>query len=531
MATLSTNALSQEELNLLRVLVDPVIWARLEIGWEARWYQAKILHSRARKIVIRAGRRTGKTDSLCVITLHHGYTQPNKSEEGYRILYVAPYESQVDEFFLRLDELIERSNNLKASVIQNIKSPHRTIKFANNTIIRGMSAGSKSGKGAANIRGQKADLLILDEAAYLTAADVNTLLALQLQNPKTIKIIAASTPAGGDNHFRRWCVNKELGWQEFHYPAWVNPNWSPEMEAELREEFPGTAYDLEVAAEFATESSIVFPRHFVEAAIERGRDLDLAYGDFKEKRGPRVLGVDWDKYGSSTNMVVVEFDQTLGLYKPIERVEIPRSKFTLDEAVRKIISLNETHELDYIYVDRGYGEYQVEMLHRFGLEHPETGLHEKVIGVTFSDTIKVPDPFTKELVKKRLKHWIVNQLQLLFERSRIVLSPKDRVMARQFFNYSIRGYSGNGEPIYTDQDEHIIDAIGLAVHGFLMHFSDICKIKVDYGIAKVTNLFAKADTKSAKTFGGPRRRPKMATVSRGYTTRRSFSPGMRRTQF
>lgn len=216
------------------------------------------------------------------------------------------------------------------------------------------------------------------------------------------------------------------------------------------------------------------------------------------------------KYCAATNMVIVEFDVEQKLYKPILRVEIPRSKFTFDNAVNKIISLNETYDLDYIYVDRGQGEYQVETLHKYGLNHPETGLAEKVKGVTFSDKIKITDPFTKEPSKKKLKHWIVNNLQILFERGQIALPPDDRVMAKQFFNYQVVSYSSNGEPIYTDNDEHIIDAVGLAIHGLLMHFSDICKVSVGRKIAVVRNVMAD----QTKDFV-PRRKPKMSGLGGG----------------
>lgn len=295
-STPSNVQLSPEELGLLRILSDPALWAKLELKWDARWYQAEILRCKARKIVIRAGRRAGKTDALCVMAIYHAYLQPNKGQKpSYRVLYVAPYESQVNEFFTRVRELISNSENVSASVVRDVRNPHE-IEFANGSVIKGMSAGSRTGKGAANIRGQWADLLILDEAAYLTSQDVNTLLALQLEDPNRIRVVAASTPIGGDNHFRRWCVNKELGWQEFHYPTWVNPNWNAEMEAQLREEFPGDAYALEVAAEFTSESSSVFIRQHVEHAIQLGRDIGLKYETgSNEKAGPRVLGVDWDK--------------------------------------------------------------------------------------------------------------------------------------------------------------------------------------------------------------------------------------------
>jgi len=288
-----------------------------------------------------------------------------------------------------------------------------------------------------------------------------------------------------------------MKWHHFHYPSWVNPNWSEEMELELREELPGDAYALEVEAEFSTESSTVFPRPFLDRAVENGRLIELTYsGSIQEKKGPRVMGVDWDKYGAGTSLVIIEYDIANGLYKPIWRTEIPRSRFTLDNAIQKIIEINDFYELDYIYVDRGYGEHQVETLHRYGLEHPESGLHEKVIGVTYSDSINIIDPFTRLPAKKRLKHWVINQMQVLFERGQMALPPEDRVMFRQFANYCVKGYTSNGEPVYSEKDEHILDAVGLAIHGMLKHFSDICKVNVGKKVMVVHNPVARADKRS-----------------------------------
>lgn len=169
----------------------------------------------------------------------------------------------------------------------------------------------------------------------------------------------------------------------------------------------------------------------------------------------------------------------------------------------------------------------METLHKYGLQHPESGLAEKVKGVTFSDVIKIIDPVTREPAKKKLKHWIINNLQVLFERGRIVLPPEDRVMARQFFNYRVEGYSAAGEPIYIDEDEHIIDAIGLAVHGLLTHFSDICKVNVGKKMAVVKNIMA---VETEKKFY-PRRRPKMTHIRGGGTFARSLGGDFSRMRF
>lgn len=49
----------------------------------------------------------------------------------------------------------------------------------------------------------------------------------------------------------------------------------------------------------------------------------------------------------------------LNKFKVFKRVEVPRSEYTYDNAVNKIVELNEIYNPSYIYVDRGSGEIQI----------------------------------------------------------------------------------------------------------------------------------------------------------------------------
>lgn len=50
----------QRDKDLYAINMDPVKWAKLMFGWEARWYQQDILYCLAQKRLIRMGRRSGK---------------------------------------------------------------------------------------------------------------------------------------------------------------------------------------------------------------------------------------------------------------------------------------------------------------------------------------------------------------------------------------------------------------------------------------------------------------------------------------
>lgn len=100
---------------------------------------------------------THNTETMVVDSLYHALTKPN-----FRVLIVTPYENQVRLAFTRLNELINASPLVKARVISSTKNPYK-IDIDNNSGIWGFTTGASTGSGAASIRGQRADMIVMDE--------------------------------------------------------------------------------------------------------------------------------------------------------------------------------------------------------------------------------------------------------------------------------------------------------------------------------------------------------------------------------
>ena len=115
------------------------------------------------------------------------------------------------------------------------------------------------------------------------------------------------------------------------------------------------------------------------------------------------------------------------------------------------------------------------MLHKYGLEHQETGLADKVIGYQFSQKIEVTDPYTRKKDSKDLKPFMVNNSVNLFEKGTIVLDPKDKNMIQQLEEYRVKSISSSGKPIYTDENEHAIDSMNLALLAFEQHHGELLR--------------------------------------------------------
>lgn len=319
---------TDSELDLLAININPIKWAKAYLNWESRDYQDIMLETmRDMKLTtLRLGRRLGKSETMVISILWHAFVQPNKGPNNqYDILIICPYDEQVDLIFKRLAQLIETSDALKGSIKKDV---HHRLVFHNGTVIRGLTAGSKSSTGAANTRGQRADLIVLDEVDYMGEDDITNIVNIRNEAPERIKIIAASTPSGDRSMYYRWCTestksyeynreeseiqnkpiytlkhNKEgNGWAHVHAPSTVNPELmktNPDTGKTYLDELKATLTDMryiqEVLAEFGESEMGVYQKQYIDRAIELGKTINLSYEetDYK-KRGPRILGVDWD---------------------------------------------------------------------------------------------------------------------------------------------------------------------------------------------------------------------------------------------
>lgn len=496
---MATKLSAVEHAKLMKIMSDPVLWAKTflisnnaatkKMGpWEARDYQEEMLRDRGTRKVYRCGRRTGKTETMVVDGFWMACTRKN-----FRILYVTPYENQVNLIFMRMRELINDSPLLKSQVTNMKNSPY-TIQFQNGSTILGFTTGAASGSGGASIRGQRADWIFCDEIDYMAENDYSTVAAIAGERVD-IGITASSTPTGKRGTFWRMCTDRSFGYREHFHPSMHNPNWCQEMEDQFRAELNQQQYEHEILAEFGTEETGVFNKDRLDEAM--GYDY-YAYNPLSDTerrqcdgRFPRMLlydevnkapvnpftcvGVDWDKYGASSSIVVLQYDVNKMKFRVIKRIEVPRGEYTLDNAVNKVIEVNEIYNPAWIFVDRGFGDYQLERLHIYGDEHPYTGLKNKVVGWQFKNTIEIMDPITKEIAKEPLKPFMVNQLALAFERRRIILSPFDLTLHKQLTDYIVERVSQSGVPVYTSKDEHFVDALGLAYLAFVLKFPDITK--------------------------------------------------------
>lgn len=515
---------------------NPVLWAKVYLDWEARDYQMDMLKEmkQSRSLVLRLGRRLGKSECMCVSILWHAYTQINRGPNNqYDILVFTPYETQIDLIFKRLHQLIDISPVLKTLISRDV---HHNLQFSINGVtsnILGLTAGANNSAGGANsTRGQRADLIVLDECDYIGGNQITNIINIRNEAPERIKIMAASTPSGKHEEYYKWCVGatkkyapkpedienyrftgyevftkpagKGNGWTEIFAPSVVNkellkvnPDTQKTYLEDLKSELTEVRYEQEVMAGFGEEELGVYQKKYIRLAVEEGEASGYSYLTEWPKEDVRsyirraralggmfMLGVDWDRVQADTQLVGVEYipffrnvkGKFIGpRFRVIFRVPIPRGEFTFTEATNKIIQLNNEYMFDYIGIDRGFGDTQVEILKKYGLEHPESHLTDNIVPIQFSQKINVRDPYTLKKTPTPVKPFMVNNSVKLFESNRIILNPKDDYIINQLEEYRVKSISTTGQPIYSDTNEHAVDCINLALLAFAMNNDDLLR--------------------------------------------------------
>ena len=205
-----------------------------------------------------------------------------------------------------------------------------------------------------------------------------------------------------------------------------------------------------------------------------------------------------------------------------------------DIAVQTIIGLDDRYQPFAIYADKGAGEYQLELLRK--------ALGEKVKGVFYGSSTEVRDPVTRQIEKKSLKPFLVNQTVLLLERGQLRLPNKNisEIIHRQMTNFQVvRVSERTQEPSYTNEDEHGLDAMIFGLYAFLEKYPDlmdtIVQTKYENAVATIRpghkNIMDAINKQTETTFSrkvsseNDEPEPRYRKVPLGFSKRRTGSVG------
>ena len=215
--------------------------------------QRYIISNQAKRKIIRAGRRGGKTVVAALIALY-AYLG------GLRVLYAAPTQDQIERFWTTITRsLAEPIDN---NAMYKNETKHIIEVSGTENRIR-----AKTAWNADSLRGDYADLLILDEWQLMSEDAWNTVGAPMLldndgdaifiytppslQSRSTTK---ARDPQHAAKLYKRAAQDETGRWAAFTFTSHDNPHISKEALKEITKDMSSLAYRQEINAEDVDEA-------------------------------------------------------------------------------------------------------------------------------------------------------------------------------------------------------------------------------------------------------------------------------------
>ena len=335
-----------------KALDEPSYFIEEFIGVEPFGYQKEFMDHQSSRKLFCAGRRVGKSRTASWLALWKAITH-----EGVEVLITAKAQRQSMELFNQVKSEIrnaQKNKNIPSEEWGISRDTRTEINFQNGSRIIALPVG----RDGSNIRGYGADMLIVDEAAFIEDHIFQEVLSPMLAVGDG-DFILISTPMGKQGFFyQRWdeatksdskTDDENTIWFPQHVPTSANPKISERFIKEQENALTHTQFKQEILGEFEEFSDTFFNR----------KELDNCTVSSPVKREDEVtfLGVDLAASGADES-VYVSIDAAGNVFS----VEHTDNK-SLTEAMDRVKELNAFNQYATILVDQtGLGQGPVESL-------------------------------------------------------------------------------------------------------------------------------------------------------------------------
>ena len=228
--------------------------------------QAEFIDSPAKRKVIRAGRRGGKTVGMSIYAVQ-------KFLEGKRVLYAAPTSEQIDRFWVTVTRALD--DPIKTKLFYKNETEHVIELPGTEQRIR-----AKTAWNADSLRGDYADVLILDEWQLMNedawgVVGAPMLLdnngdAVFIYTPPSLhsrSVTKARDPQHAAKLFKRARDDTSGRWAVFNFTSHDNPHLSGEALGDITGDMTALAYRMEIMAEDIDEApGALWTRQMIEGA-------------------------------------------------------------------------------------------------------------------------------------------------------------------------------------------------------------------------------------------------------------------------
>lgn len=332
---------------------EPVRFAREALDFHPDPWQARLLNSTTKKIIVNVARQQGKSETASIKALHRAVFWPKSL-----ILIVAPALPQALELRLKIGENLRRIKGLRAATVTDNK---RELEFDNGSRIIIVAADQDT------VRSYTAHMIIEDEAAIVPDAIYEAMEPMILTTNG--QHILLSTPKGmRKHHFPDiWHNAKSIqedphGWDKYEVACWSNPRVPRAKYEAIREEkeLLGRAwwFHQEYECSFvAAASGLVYP-------YDKTKNSCPALPRPDREGWHYVLGIDYG-YTDATAYVVLGWRAHDPNVYVVETIE--KTKLLAGEAAEIAKRLSKKYAFDRIVGDVSMKGYLEEARQRFML--------------------------------------------------------------------------------------------------------------------------------------------------------------------
>ena len=230
--------------------LKPSLWAAKNLGFYVDPWQAEVLDSTAKKILLCCSRQSGKSSVSSILALHTALFRPDSL-----VLMVSPSLRQSGELFRKLLGYLTMLEPMPT----RIEDTKLSLKLDNGSRVVSLPGSEGTIRGFSSV-----SLMIIDEAARV-GDDLYYSLRPMLAVSRG-RLLALSTPFGKRGwFFNEW--SEETGWQKHAITALQCPRISREFLEEERRSMPAAWFNAEYMCEFTEAVDSVFSYEHVMAAV------------------------------------------------------------------------------------------------------------------------------------------------------------------------------------------------------------------------------------------------------------------------
>ena len=336
------------ELNVHRLRTDANYFTEHILHVDLHEGQKQIVGCKDRFICIRAARRFGKSYLVSAIAAHAASIKPN-----YKIVCISRSQRQSSEMFHTIEQIINMSD-MKDSIVRQTQT---VLELSNGSTISSLPGGSPD-----SIRGITNDMVLLDEAAFITSDLVSVVYPTIISTQG--KIILISTPQSSSGEFFRACqLESEFTNFHFTHADAIFADGTPLIpQEELDREIArcggigSPEYVREYLAEFTTAEGAYFDLDALNDAFDKN-PVEMKFG-LPDRR--YCIGADLAQVEDYTYFSVLD-------YTDLEKLRIVRTvRFngkSTDEILQSLYKEARAFDAQRIFIDNaGVGRSLLEHL-------------------------------------------------------------------------------------------------------------------------------------------------------------------------